>query len=436
MRTSATGRKIAVFPEPGAIGPAMNLIGISQGLKALGHDIVFVLEPGLKGTAERYGFEERYISCMPPMSEEEQARYWDDFMLQYLPSFRTTPLDQVDTYVKACWEAIVDTAKWSVRNGLDEVIAQIAPDLIINDNVILYPATQKAGCPWVRVISCSENEISDPLVPPHLSGCAVGDDVGAEKFRDAFTKAIEPLHAEFNAFLESIGCERLIFPEFVQASPYLNLLLYPKPLQFERLYPLDEERFVYLDGCVRKEANDYEVPTFKRNNDGPLVYLSFGSLGGADVALIKRIIALLASTRYRVLVNVGDHVSEYDEIPENIIIDKWFPQVSVLPYVDVFIQHGGNNSFNESFYFGIPALVMPFVWDGHDNAQRVSDTGHGIGMNRYDWSDEEMLENIERLLLDPAIRRRVNETSAYMQARDGKARAAKAIDEFLKASAS
>ena len=76
------GKKIAVFPEPGAIGPVMNLVGICQGLKEMGHDPVFVLEPGLKGTVESYGFEEMYVTCMEPMSPEAQATYWDDFMIK------------------------------------------------------------------------------------------------------------------------------------------------------------------------------------------------------------------------------------------------------------------------------------------------------------------------------------------------------------------
>ena len=67
------GKKIAVFPEPGAIGPVMNLVGICQGLRDMGHEAVFVLEPGLKGTVESYGFDERYVSCMEPMSPEAQA---------------------------------------------------------------------------------------------------------------------------------------------------------------------------------------------------------------------------------------------------------------------------------------------------------------------------------------------------------------------------
>jgi UDP:flavonoid glycosyltransferase YjiC (YdhE family) len=36
----AASAKIAVFPEPGAIGPVMNLVGICQALRDLGHECV------------------------------------------------------------------------------------------------------------------------------------------------------------------------------------------------------------------------------------------------------------------------------------------------------------------------------------------------------------------------------------------------------------
>ena len=41
----STGKRIAVFPEPGAIGPVMNLVGICQGLRDLGHECIFALDP-------------------------------------------------------------------------------------------------------------------------------------------------------------------------------------------------------------------------------------------------------------------------------------------------------------------------------------------------------------------------------------------------------
>jgi len=427
-----SSKKIAVFPEPGAIGPVMNLVGICQALRDLGHECVFVLDPGLEGTVTGYGFEEKLLSCMEPMSPEESARYWDDFMQKYLPTFRTSPYEQIPTYVRACWEAIAETSKWSVRNGLGDLLREISPDLIINDNVALYPDTERAGCPWVRMISCSENEISDPDIPPHLSGCGENDRACFERYRARFREEIEPVHRDFMDFIESCGHERLPFPEFVLPSPYLNLLLYPEPLQFKRRKALDPAKFVYLDGCVRSEVEPYELPRFAKNEDGPLIYFSFGSLGVADVDLVKRIIGVLGETRYRVLVNVGSYLEQYDAPPANTHLASWYPQAAVLPHCDVVIQHGGNNTLNETLYFGKAPLVMPFVWDGHDNAQRMNDTGHGIGMHRYEWTDEELIANIERLLTDPSIQARLKQTSEYMQAHDGRGTAARSIDALLR----
>ena len=42
--------------------------------------------------------------------------------------------------------------------------------------------------------------------------------------------------------------------QFFEASPYLNLLLYPEAVKFKRKHPLDPKQFQYLEGCVRKEA--------------------------------------------------------------------------------------------------------------------------------------------------------------------------------------
>ena len=158
--------------------------------------------------------------------------------------------------------------------------------------------------------------------------------------------------------------------EFFEASPYLNLLLYPEPVKFKRRNPLDPKRFQYLEGCVRDEA-PYDIPTFDKNNDGPLIYLSFGSLGCGDTDLLNRFISELAKTPYRVLANVGDYLDTYDNLPPNVHVQDWFPQPTVISKVDVVIHHGGNNTFTECLYFGKPAIITPYVWDGHDNATRV-----------------------------------------------------------------
>ena len=219
--------------------------------------------------------------------------------------------------------------------------------------------------------------------------------------------------------------------EFFEASPYLNLLLYPEPVKFKRRYPLDPKRFQFLEGCVRQEA-DYDIPPFDRNNDGALIYLSFGSLGCGDTDLLNRIIAELGKLPYRVLVNVGDYRDAYPDLPPNVQVEEWFPQPTLISKVDMVIHHGGNNTFTECLYFGKPAIIMPYVWDGHDNATRVEETGHGFKMHRSNWQPDELKAKIETCLTDTAIQAKMAATSAHMRQFNGPEKAAGLLDQLIK----
>ena len=417
-------KTIAFFPEA-AFGPALNSVGIAQEVKKLGHNPVFICDKGFEGVFTQYGFEEYHVNMSEPMSAEEMAKYWVDFINGHIPNFNKQPIDQIENYVKDCWDAIVETSVWAEKD-LPNVLNKIKPDVICIDNVILFPATKQYGKPWVRIISCSENEIPDPKIPPHLSGCGESDLKGFKKFNDKFLETVKPIHEKFNKFISECGEQPYPLGEFFEASPHLNLLLYPEPVKFKRQNALDPNKFQYLHGCVRNEK-EYIVPTFNKNNDGKLIYLSFGSLGSGDTDLLKRLIKVLAKTDHRILVNVGDYKEEYTDIPDNIHIDSWYPQPSVIPQCDLVIHHGGNNSFTECLYFGVPAIIMPYVWDGHDNATRVHETKHGLKMHRAAWADDLLINNINFLLNDEQIQKNLLNTSKFMQSDNGSSKAAKLI---------
>ena len=133
----------------------------------------------------------------------------------------------------------------------------------------------------------------------------------------------------------------------------------------------------------------------------------------------------------RALFNVGDYESEYERVPDNISIASWYPQPSVIEQVDAVIHHGGNNSFTECLYFGKPALIMPYVWDGHDNAKRIAETRHGFHMHRSNWNEEELTNCINEMLNDKSMQSRLNMTSRQMQNQHGPTKAAKILNELL-----
>ena len=423
---------IAFFPEA-AFGPALNSVGIAQACEKLGHKAVFLTDPGMQGVYSGYGFDEYTVNMSEPMPPEEMAKYWTDFINGHIPNFDLTAYEQIDNYVKECWDAIVETAVWAEKE-LPGVLETVSPDIVCVDNVILFPAIKRYARehnkPWVRVISCSENEIPDPQIPPHLSGCGENDSECFSAYQNHFNDVIHPIHDRFNAFLAE--CDEAAYPvgEFFEASPHMNLLLYPEPVKFNRSKPLDPEQFQYLEGCVRDEES-FQVPEFKVHNDAPLLYGSFGSLGSGDTGLLKRLMDVISTMPLRALFNVGDYESEYDTVPDNVQIASWYPQPSVISQSDVVIHHGGNNSFNECLYFGKPAIIMPYVWDGHDNAKRVAETGHGHHLHRNHWKPKELRATIESMLMNEAMQKRRTETSTHMRSEHGPTKAAAILDQLL-----
>jgi len=422
-------KTIAFFPEA-AYGPALNSVGIAQACQKLGHKTVFLTAPDMAGTYSGYGFDEHIVNMAKRMPAEEVAQYWQNFINGHIPNFNKSPYEQLDNYVRDCWNAIVETAIWAQKD-LPGVLARVQPDLICVDNVILFPAIKHYGRPWVRIISCSENEIPDPEIPPHLSGCGECDSACFRRFEARFNEVIRPIHRRFNSFLKQHGEAPYPLGQFFEASPYLNLLLYPEPVKFKRSRALDPQHFQYLEGCIRQEQ-PYTLPRFKSNHEKPVIYVSFGSLGSGDTATLKRLIKALGTMPIRALVNVGTYLDAYTDIPENVILDRWFPQPSVIPQVEAVVHHGGNNTFTECLYFGKASIIMPYVWDGHDNATRVHETGHGIKMHRSQWTPEELACNLDRLFTDPEMERKLAATSAHMKQQPGPEKAAKLLDQLLK----
>jgi MGT family glycosyltransferase len=162
--------------------------------------------------------------------------------------------------------------------------------------------------------------------------------------------------------------------------------------------------------------------------EGPLIYFSLGSLGSADVELMRRVIGCLAATPYRYVVSMGPRHGEID-LAANMTGAEFLPQASVLPRCDLVITHGGNNTITESLHFGKPVIVLPLFWDQYDNAQRVHELGLGIRLDTYRFTDAQMYDALARLLGDAGLRGRLAGAAAAIQRRDGVRKAAGLIEQ-------
>jgi MGT family glycosyltransferase len=416
---------IAFFPE-GAYGPTNNCAGIGAVLRERGHRVVFIIEESFAGTLEAQGFEERLMRLGPaPEHEEAPGQFWKDYIRDTAPVFRRPTIEQLEAFIAPTFAALLEGARY-VEDRLREIIDELGPDVIVEDNVVGFAALAGCGRPWVRIVSCQPTELKDVLVPPPFSGYATADGESSwDEYWAEYRRTLEPLRAEHSAFCVDRGAPPLPELELIGVSPWLNLYLYPRELDYRRSAP-PRGRWQALESCVR----DFEAPWRAPGGERPLVDLSLGSLGSADAALMQRLIDTLAAHEpIELVVSLGPQ-HELLRVPAHVHGSEFLPQTSILPEAAAVITHGGNNTVTECLHFGCPMVVLPLFWDQYDNAQRVHETGFGVRLDTYGHDPSELTAALDRLLADQPLRHRLTATAARLAGDPGTLRAAIAIESL------
>jgi MGT family glycosyltransferase len=95
---------------------------------------------------------------------------------------------------------------------------------------------------------------------------------------------------------------------------------------------------------------------------------------------------------------------------ENVFLSEFLPQTGLLPYMDLVIHHGGNNSFTETLYFGKPAILLPFSSDQFSIAHDAEkfELGKVLDPNQF---SEEALQSAVHEVSQPHMRMRLQHWS-------------------------
>jgi MGT family glycosyltransferase len=206
-------------------------------------------------------------------------------------------------------------------------------------------------------------------------------------------------------------------------SPWLNIYVYPRELDYVRAAQMPG-RWLSLESCVRDEQEAWAPP----EGDGPLIYLSLGSLGSADVELMQGLIdSLQPVDQLRIVVSLGPQ-HELLKLPDHFSGAEYLPQTAILRHADAVITHAGNNTVTEAIHFGCPMVALPIFWDQHDNAQRVDECNLGIRLDTYGHEPDQLAAAVSRLLEARELRGRIAAISERLQREPGTVRAAEAIE--------
>ncbi len=211
-----------LFMPESAYGPTNNCIGIGDVLRRRGHRVVFAAETSWKGKLTALGFEEELVDLEPPAPVDESAadqdpgQFWKDFIRETAPEYRKSTREQLETVVKPIWQALIDGAKYC-EPRLKEIIERVRPDVVVEDNVLAFPALVTAGVPFVRIVSCNPLEVTGPGVAPTFSGLPA-DGTGWAEFRAEYDRTHREMWTAFNEWVVEQGAPPLRDLEFIHEA--------------------------------------------------------------------------------------------------------------------------------------------------------------------------------------------------------------------------
>ena len=432
-RPSTDAPLTILFMPESAYGPTNQCIGLGDLLRRRGHRVVFAAEASWEGRLEALGFEEDLVELAPADpdgGDEDAGQFWKDFIRDTAPEFRKPTIEQLETFIRPTWQALIDGAMYC-EPRLREIVARTDADVVVEDNVVAFPALLTSGTPFVRIVSCNPLEVTGDDVAPPFSGYPADERSGWDAFRAEYDRTHRPMWEAFNAWVVEQGAPPLPDLEFIHTSEHANLYVFPEEADYVDRRPLDAT-WHRMDSSVRETDAPYELPEIARNRPegSALVYVSLGSLGSADVGLMRRLVDVLSRTPHVYIVSKGPQHAEF-ELAGNMVGAEFLPQATLLPQVDAVITHGGNNTVTEALHQGKPMVLLPLFWDQYDNAQRMDELGFGVRLATYAFTEEEMDAALERVL-DESLRSKLAAIGEQIRSRSALRHGADVIERVAR----
>jgi len=187
--------------------------------------------------------------------------------------------------------------------------------------------------------------------------------------------ALRPVNKKYNINLKDV------LTAHYTPNQYKKLILNSK--SFHLRSENADDKCLFIGPSIEERKIDQNF-NFNKDMSKKLIYISFGTICDCKEVLIICMENFRDSEEYQVVMSVGPNIdiNVFKDVPKNISIFKYVPQIQLLREVDIFITHGGLNSVGEALFNDVPLIVIPIVNDQFDNARKVKELGAGIFLDK------------------------------------------------------
>ncbi|MFJ2737119.1 macrolide-inactivating glycosyltransferase [Streptomyces sp. NPDC087317] len=395
-----TRAHIAMFSVAlhGHVNPSLEVI---RELVARGHRVTYAIPSVFAEKVAETGAEVKsWHSTLPSPDDDPSA--WG-----------STLLDNVEPFLNDAIQALPQ---------LIEAYRDDEPDLVLHD-ITSYPARVLAHRWGVPAISLSPN-----LVAWEGYEEEVAEPLWAEPRK---TERGRAYYARFEAWLAENGIT--LHPDRFAGRPDRSLVLIPRALQ-PHADRVDEKVHSFVGACQgdRSAQGGWERPAGAEK----VVLVSLGSAFTKQAAFYRECVeAFGALPGWHTVLQVGRHVrpDELGEVPANVEVRSWVPQLAILRQAALFVTHAGAGGSQEGLATSTPMIAVPQAVDQFGNADMLQ----GLGVARHLPMEEATAGSLRAAALalvdDPEVARRLKDVRAAMAQEGGTRRAAGLIEAELPA---
>jgi MGT family glycosyltransferase len=405
-------------------------LALALAARSHGHEVAFYTGGGALSVLEREGFH-----CFP-FREVDWGRVSQT--VDDLIAGRKRPSQMLHLWTKF----LVETVPAQVRD-LETILAGWPADALVCDIALWAPILILRERIGVQVIAFS-----------HVSYCILpGPDgpiqgIALPRHRSAWIAAFGRLAAravnivtaktrrKANEMRRQFGLVplRISVNEFMGALP---LYLVPSAPEFDNHRRDLPASVRYVGPCLWDKHRDQAPPAWLEQipTHQPVVLVDEGTHFEHQPRVLEMAARGLAGLPLTVVLLAGEGRRLADlklgPLASNVMLQSHAPLSDVLPVADALVTNGNSESVLAALQAGLPAVVLPSIWDQAEMAWRVAETGTGLRVSPWRATPARMRGAVLRVLDEPFFRDNATKMGAALASRGGPRRAAALIDEVI-----
>ncbi|NSL86221.1 hypothetical protein ECE50_005240 [Chitinophaga sp. Mgbs1] len=215
-------------------------------------------------------------------------------------------------------------------------------------------------------------------------------------------------------------------------TPALYLAYTSDAFEFRRSDLLSQT--YYIGPSVSREFAGADVPFPWEWLDGrPVVYFSMGTVY-IRKQIISQVIKASAGAPWQLVISTGKAFppETWTDIPENVLIRSYVPQVALMEKVSAVVSSGGFGTVGQALMNGVPLVVIPQILEHRVTASKVVHAKAGIKLSSWLVSAGRLHKAIAALLQDPSYRQHASEIRADYQQCNAPVSGARLLEHLAK----